>query len=701
MTISQASSPLMSMLEIAELAKVRRPVVSTWRRRYPDFPAPVVTSDNRAMFRGMEVVQWLSDKDLGNASAAQLREEIALYSIVAYADQFGPRRLMEILGSLLCLRQMTERPLLRDNLNSGAELETAWAHLVRRAERMDTEDEFVLRELQAADASAVVLAHLADEMVEAAYTPGSAYESLLAARTRIGVAEITADVPAPELLHLVTDVTDVPSRLERKRRLTVADPYAGAGDLLINLIRQAEQPGSLQALAAERESWLARVTRRRLLLAGLDEYALDVQIGVDLEERMADPDVVVTQLPYLPAEARSVLTALTEVERVSDLLGPGCTAVVIGPASALVDRLTGTEEARLRSVLVRSGIVEAVVNLPGGAIPYRPGYRAALWVMTRDPIKAARGYVLLCDISPEPLTERLRARLAEDILLWRAEGHQLDGHDARYGLAVPIAQIDAEFGGSLNPPGPPMSQILARTVTERPALIAEAEGRLKGAALRAKDHAEHGHARGNVVWRTDARPAFTTVGALIAASRVTKIKGHRIDPQHVLSDGHHNVLGPEEISGDSPVGSRRIDRMVLAASYEHAALTEPGDLVYTTARRLTLMIDHDGFSVAAFPARVLRVVPDAERPLTPRVLAALLGAARNTGRSPSAVRAARRMEDVTIPDLDPADVERLDALLADIEVRQSMLRAQESALTEIRALTVAGFADGSLTINNH
>ena len=32
---------LMSMTEIAELAKVQRPVVTTWRRRHRDFPAPV------------------------------------------------------------------------------------------------------------------------------------------------------------------------------------------------------------------------------------------------------------------------------------------------------------------------------------------------------------------------------------------------------------------------------------------------------------------------------------------------------------------------------------------------------------------------------------------------------------------------------------------------------------------------------------
>jgi len=189
------------------------------------------------------------------------------------------------------------------------------------------------------------------------------------------------------------------------------------------------------------------------------------------------------------------------------------------------------------------------------------------------------------------------------------------------------------------------------------------------------------------------------LGAFIAAGHVTKIKGHRLDPQHVLPEGHHKVLGPEEACGGSPVGARRIDRAVLAATYEHAAFTEPGDIVYTTTPHFSLMVDHDGFSVVAFPARILRVNPDAERPLTPRVLAALLGAARNTERSPSAVRAARRIEDFAIPDLNLTDIERLDALLADIERRQELLRSQDEALAEVRRLTVAGLADGTLTID--
>jgi hypothetical protein len=394
-----------------------------------------------------------------------------------------------------------------------------------------------------------------------------------------------------------------------------------------------------------------------------------------------------------------VVAVLTELERVAYLLRPGCTAVVLGPADALVDELKSTEAAQLRAALLRENLVESVIALPGGVLPFRPGYRPALWTLTRGPVREASGKVLLADISAEPLTPYVSARLAEDVLLWRAEGLRRDGHDPRYGRVVPVADLDRAFRGPLTPPAPPLSVFWSSEVAERPALIAEAEARLERAAAEARTYEEQrGPYRGPVLRRVDGLPPRTTLGRLIAARRVTRLPGHRVDLAHLAPGGHHTVLGPEEITGERPVGGRRIDRLLLATTYERAALTEPADIVYTLAPRLGLYVDHDGFSVVAFPARILRVNREAARPLTPRVLAALLGAARGTARSPGAVRPARRIEDYQLPDLDPDEVLRFDALLAEAERRERLLRAQADALAEARRLTVAGLADGTLTV---
>lgn len=699
----QPSSPiLVTSSEIAALAQVKPAVVPTWRRRHKDFPAPVVSDGRGLRFDGRLVAEWLVATGRGNADPSQVRAELALHGIAEYADSFGPRRLVEIVGSLLCVRELDRRPLLpRPTGNSTSNVGEEWDSLMRRAERMDAEDEYALSELRAANRSTAALAFLAEDLVEAAFGAGGAFERLLGAAARLGVVDLVSDGLAPELERLLVQLADIPSWMGKQGRVVVADPYAREGALLTALVRSLDDHARVWALAAEAEGWLARLVRRRLLLAGVSDLRLDVQTGVDLEERLADPDVIATRLPYQAGEVRSSLSTLGRMQDISDLLGPGRIALVVGPAAALLDALPDANEAAVRSELLRSGVVEAVVNLPGGVMPYRPGYRCGLWVLSRDPVRAARGHVLIADISPQPLDDRVRERLAEDLLLWRAEGRRPDHHDPRYGRIVPIAELGTNFGGPLTPLERSATQLLGRVVVERPALIAEAEARMATAGEQAwKFFNTHGQLRVDVVQRTGDLPKVTLLGALAKARRVTKLKGNRLQPQHVGSEGHHVVLGPEEVCGNQPVGSRRIDRIILFAAYESAQLTEPGDIVYTMAPRFSLMIDYEGFSVVAFPARILRVNAEADHPITSRVLAALLDTARGTGRSPTAVRAAQRVEDLVLPDLDTSDIAQLDALLVDIETRRRLLRNQDEALDEIRRLVTAGFADGTLTIDH-
>jgi hypothetical protein len=692
---------LLALADNAQLAQVKRPVVSTWRRRHPDFPAAVTESSGSPLFDGDEVAEWLLTTGLGNADPKHLRAEMCLYGNHVAATAHEPWRMLEVVGALLCLRLLDERPLLDLTTAPPADADL-WSALLHRAERMDPDDEFLLRELRSADADAAPLARLAEDLVEAAFSEHAAHEWLLAARSRLGLHTLAADAVAPGVLDLLAELTDLPARLAEGGNVTLADPAAGAGDLLAGVLRQVDERDDLTVLAADPDARRARITRRRLLLAGVHELNLDVRVGDELEERLADPDLIVTQLPYRPGEERSLLAALEGVERVADLLGPGSTALVLGPADALVDALPGTEESQFRSALLRRTIVESVVSLPGGALPYRPGYRPALWTLTRNPVPATEGKVLLADISTEALVPATAARLAEDVLLWRAEGFRPDGHDPRFGRVVTVADLDRAFGGPLTPPAAPAMQYHSRTVTERPALIAEAESRLERAAEEARAYgAEHGPYRGGVQRRVGRLPRRTTLGTLVRQGRVRKRPGYRVDEADVTASGHHPVIGAEELTGHRPVGARRMDRMVLAAKYDRVSLTEPGDVVYTLSPQLGLYVDHDGFSVVAYPARVLRVRADARRPLRPRVLAALLGAARGTGRSPSAVRAARRIDDYQLPDLEPDEVERFDALLAEVERREQQLRAQADALDEARRLSVAGLADGTLTTPAH
>ncbi|WP_306369113.1 hypothetical protein [Nocardiopsis sp. CC223A] len=680
--------PLLSLADIAALARVQRPVTSTWVRRYPDFPAPVSQEGNRTWYDGRAVVDWLTSTGRGNTPADEIGPELVAHGLVRLAEEVGAQRLVRVLGGLLCLQYMDEKPLS----------DTAQDALIARAERMDPDDEFFLRELSEDPALSARLAPVAEDLVEAAYTPHGAHEHLMDIRHRLGFTGPDTGSLSPELRRLAVRVADPLGHTGSDGTLTFADPNALCGDLLHDLVSALDDPEDARVLAAEENTELARLTRRRLILAGVPEVDLDVQEGTDLEEEMADLDLVVTLLPYQAGENRSKAQALEAIEELCVLLRPGRTAVVIGPADALVGALDA-REAQIRSRLLREGLVESVTTLPPGTDPGRPGYRSALWTLRRDPVPTARGRVLISDISPRALDGDAPRKLADDILLWRSEGHHAGGHDPRYGLAVTVKDLEARFGEPLLPPAPPASRTLARTVRDRPALIAEAETRLSEAEQRAHSRTQNdGPLHGGLVRRTGPAPERVTVGTLVKQERLIPVKGHRMADEHLDPRGQLDVIGPDEVLGRAPRGGRRIDQLVLAAEYPHVNLTRPGDVVYTTAQEFGVMVDHEGTSVVAFPARVLRVNPESRRPLTPRVLALLLEGACAAGPASESARSLRGVGEVALPDLHPKEVERLDAFLAETERKRALLDEQYAELATIRRLSAAGFSDGTLAV---
>ena len=99
-------------------------------------------------------------------------------------------------------------------------------------------------------------------------------------------------------------------------------------------------------------------------------------------------------------------------------------AVVLGPAAALADDLPPfSAAARARADLLKGDMVEAIIRLPGGLVPFRPGYETALWVLTQARHSRWRGRVLLADVSDRPLTADVVRDLAEDVITWRRDGY--------------------------------------------------------------------------------------------------------------------------------------------------------------------------------------------------------------------------------------------------------------------------------------
>ncbi|MER5691155.1 hypothetical protein ACWDBO_05905 [Streptomyces mirabilis] len=686
--------------EIAALAHVQRPVPTTWSRRHPDFPVPVAYEDGRPLFDARAVVDWLTTTGRGNADPRRLRAELALHTLSAWRTPTLPASvLVGALTALICLRQQL------DTAVSGQ----SWEALLARADDLDSEDTFLLAELRAVpdpDRTGPALAALADELTEAAYTPAEAFDWVLEARRRLGSHDLAVDETTPAVVRALAALSGVDVLGEES---VIATPHARAGDLLAALHDRAAEGSGHTYLAADPDPARVRLVRRRMLVRGVYEFHLDVMEGEDLSSSADEwgyPDLLACVLPYEGAETRSPQLVLEQVQALTDYLGNGSVAVVLGPADVLVRSLPRHGEAdRLRRSFLHEGLLKAAISLPDGAFAYRPGYRTAVWVLSRTAEAERAGRVLLSDFSAQPLTEPVLDALAEDIAIWRSSGWRGDRrHEPRHAVIVPAKDLDDRPGTAFTPHQRPAEARYTRAVMERPARISDLEQRLTELQEQARRQQADLRAalRIQAVLRPEDQPVRrTTVRRLIEERRLRRRPGHRIAPEHLNAEGHYPVLAPDEILGTARLGSRRIDRGLLLTAYEHAQFTEPGDIVVTANPRFGVHVDEEGLSVVAAPARILRVHPNADPPVRPRVLAALLrAAAAEYARTSGAVRASRSIEDLLIPDLGRAEAERYDAALAEIESRAALLREQSAALDDLARITAAGIADGTLTIQN-
>ncbi|WP_210577663.1 hypothetical protein [Streptomyces sp. GESEQ-4] len=686
----------MSSAEIAALAQVQRPVVTTWARRHDDFPHPVARGGSRLMYDGGAVLKWLLRTGRGNAPANTLEAELALHTLTAGLDFLSGMELVEVLTALICLQHH----------DGGSLTDSDAADLVERARFLDPDDTFLLREIERAaslSSALPLLTRQAESLIEGAYNAADALDWILDARRRLHADDLAVTVILPNVATCMARLATahVPDTA------AIANPDCGVGDLLAAAQALADVDDVHTYLASDRHESAVRLTRRRILVRGVFAYGMDIARG-DLPPLDSvdahTPVALLGTLPYAAAESRDPGAALERVgDLVGDIEGP-FTAVILGPADAFVHPLAAHGAAdRLRRTFLTGGRLKAVVNLPGGVLPYYPGYRTALWVLSYDPGARRTGRVLTIDLSGRELTPAVLDALVEDVDVWRESGWRGDiAHDTRAGAILAVADLDRRPGFPLIPQGSALTARYSRQAQDRPVRIAAAEVRYNALADRARtEHETVGPLRVRTVARPDGEGIRrTTVGALVRAKRLRKVNGHRIAAEHLTAQGHYPVIGAEEVAGVRPVGSRRIDRDVFIGGYEYAAFTEPGDIVVTENPSFGAYVDEQGLSVVAFPARILRIREDAERPLQPRALAALLRtAAAENRRTPGAVRAARKIEEYRIPELAPGEAAAYEATLADIARRAALLREQAAALEDLDRLTAAGIADGTLTIH--
>ena len=561
----------------------------------------------------------------------------------------------DVLGAvtaLICLRRLAgEFTPVADGVGDPVAAARALAA------RFDPNDAVILTEIRSIPTGAGWLVREVDHLVEASWTCRDAFEHVMEARHRFGGGALAPGTVSPVLAQLIARLSGAAERAGRDGRLVVADTAAGPGDLLAAVAGLTVPEGMPEFRAAERDPRLARLVRRRLIVHGLPLADVDVQVGMTLPDSGPDPDVIVTQIPYQPGEARDAAAVLSQVDDVALRLSRGRYGVVLGPASVLVGELDPFSAAeRARTGLLQGFMVEAVIRLPCGLVPFLPAYETAIWVVTQARDSHWRGRLLVGDVSDRALTPGVVSDLVEDVVTWRRDGYQPGSHSRRYCRQVNVSAIVRPGRALVAEGGPSGRHERDRDAGRRVGLITQHGADLD--RIGATATADRRHVPVEMIAAVDRLapqtppPPAETVGTLVKIKRLTMHPGTRIRPDHVIPEGHHVILGPDELTGVARRGSRRMDRAMFADVYQAARLTQPDDVLVTTTFPLHAIVDTDGYAIAEAGVRILRI-PDTEtEQFTPRVLVALLLAAGSVPRPAGAVRG-RSLEDCRLALLPP------------------------------------------------
>ena len=176
--------------------------------------------------------------------------------------------------------------------------------------------------------------------------------------------------------------------------------------------------------------------RRRLRVHGVDSG----QIRVDAKWRFAvhGPVVHVAQYPSPGEPGIGAAQILSAVEHLVLQMDDQQRAVIIAPARVLCDVPLTAAGAGLRSGLLRTGRVRAIVRLPQGLLRSKPREAQALWVLGPSfaEVPIAERWTMVADLSTRTLTEDVSQDLISDIVASMGNRATIRAHSFRFARLV-------------------------------------------------------------------------------------------------------------------------------------------------------------------------------------------------------------------------------------------------------------------------
>ncbi|TCK21943.1 hypothetical protein [Pseudonocardia endophytica] len=556
-----AQRATVTLQDIADLAHVRRHVVTMWRRRprvrgrVVPFPEPMSSADGAEHFDRDEIVAYLQATGRGNNVEAE--QDAPALSVPDGVDA-------EDVVALLALHAATGEDV---DGRSAADL----ADLARR---VDPGDDLLLSEVRELIITEAMAGYV-DDLVAASFGPSDALARLESSRLhrhpgRRGVGEDLADIVAAAAG-------------------AARDALGGEGVVLVppaeaSMFRTLAAGFAGVVLAPDQN----RALRRR---AQIEEIAV--------RDSPADAPTV----HVLSVIGMSEAEALRSADDLVLGLGSSDVGVVVGAAGTLCDPLVGAA-SRDRTDTLSGRVLAAAIRLPRGL--WRSAHRQslALWVLHG----ARRNeFVSLADlegaaIDLDDLAADITAALLEPATD-ATRGSRAPRYARRRDLTAVLAQaavvprgVTAVRLGS-GPPSCHLDRVHAATLTtSRP--LAGCDVAVAAAPT-------------TITLRRRSLAELVSDGQLLVKH------GTRVDLAHADPAGTVAIL-----AADSAADHVRLDPFDAARLYRRAHRTEPGDVVFLERPSPTARVDGSGGALVAAPSRILRLQPGA--PVGPHVLAAVV-----------------------------------------------------------------------------
>ena len=668
------SALLMTMSDIAALARVQRPVVSVWRTRaaHTDtpFPTPVFRARGQEFFDADQVGSWLTETQRGNNPEAAA--DAAAHAAPPRIEQ-AEQDTFPAVTALLTLRSLIGGPL--SVLSPDDLLDAADEH--------DPDDNMLYREVESAGGAREPLARYVDDLVEAAYTEAAAFERLMADRRDLGdttVSSLALDLMSRTATALAATQPGDP---------VVVDVTGSVGDVLIAIAKDETAARDLTVITASDDSEMARLARRRLAVHRIPCRTVDVQN--DGVFTVAGNAVHVAQFPPASDATMSPVGMLSAIDQIVLQMDPTQLAVVMAPSSVLSDANLEREADQARSALLRSRRVRAIVRLPVGLRPRKPQQAQTIWVLgdAYARVELAERWTMVADLSTIPLDQVAIDDLVSDLVAALGDLATVRAHAFRFARLVLtrtlLASHDSLVAGA---------RAAARPSTRRGAALAVRIGELVGSL--GSDPDDAGLDRLTVDPVTPAAAArMSSVEQLIASGHLRYIPGNRLNPDDIDDDRADaagiRIIGPAEVLGEHPLGHRRIDRLRFAGEYPAGRVTEPGDVVFCTSPRPAAIVDTEGTSVVAYPARILRVNPSDPNGLLAEVVAVDVMSLAPTHK---------QWKTWLLRQTEHRQRAALSDALASIRLQQERALERLAKLDELTSLLMTGLTAGSLTLTH-